>query len=97
MGRTSRMSHVSRKMWEPVDFRCGLFGAETMGGLDQSHQQGRANRSHTRNLPQLGGDGMLATFYQQFPPHLLPQPLQEIQVLVEMFGSPADSGMLDLF
>src|SRR5215469_1619140 len=68
-----------------------------MRSLDQSDEQGGANRSHRGNLPQLGGDGMLATFYQQFPSHLLPQPLQEIQVLVEMFGSPADSGILDLF
>jgi hypothetical protein len=40
---------------------------------------------------------MLATFDQQFPPHLLPQPIQEVQVLAEIFGSPADSGMLNLF
>src|ERR1019366_5749376 len=68
------------------------LGTETMWGLNQSHRQGRSNRPQVRNLSQLRGDGMLATLRQQFPPSLLAQVLQHVQLLVELFGSTADAG-----
>jgi hypothetical protein len=38
---------------------------------------------------------MFATLCQQFAPRLLAQVLQQIQLLVELLGSAADTGFLD--
>ena len=38
---------------------------------------------------------MFATLRQQLAPRLLPQLFQDVHVLVEMFGSPAHTGMRD--
>src|ERR1700730_413044 len=49
-----------------------------------------------RNLPQLGSAGMLSTLRQQFPPSLLAQMLQHVQLLLELLGATADAGFSDL-
>src|SRR5215469_10759342 len=67
-----------------------------MGSLNKSHQQGSANRPYVGNLPEPASDLVFATFRQQFPPCLLPQSLHHVQLLVEMFSTPANSGMRDL-
>src|SRR5690242_9182841 len=71
------------------------LSTKTIGGLNQSHQKRSPNRPYVGNLLQLTGDLVLATLGQQFAPHLLAQLLQDVQMFVEMFGSPAHSGVLD--
>src|SRR6266581_7118475 len=72
------------------------LAAETMRSLDQGHRQRRANRPQIRNLSQLRGDGMLSTFGQQFPPRLLTQVLQHVQLLIESLRSSPYAGFPNL-
>src|ERR1017187_10156178 len=72
------------------------LAAEPVRGLNQSHRQRRAYRPQVRNLSQLGGDCMLPIYRYQFPPRLLTQVLQHVQLLVELLGSPAAAGFPNL-
>src|SRR5712692_11296925 len=69
------------------------LGAKPMWGLDQRHRQSGANRPQRGNLPQFGGDRMLATLRQQFSPGLLAQVLQHVQLLIKLLGSAASAGL----
>src|SRR5215813_9622393 len=63
--------------------------------LPNNYSGARANRSQGGNLSELGGDGMFATFRQQFAPCLLAHVLQQVQPLVELLGSAASSRFRD--
>jgi hypothetical protein len=49
-----------------------------------------------RDLSQLRGGRVLAILCQQFPSNLLAQPLQHVQMLVQLLGAAANPGVLDL-
>jgi hypothetical protein len=64
-----------------------------MRGLDQRYRQSGTNRAQRGNLSQLGGDAMFATLRQKFASRLLAQVLQHVQLLIELLGTAASSGM----
>src|SRR6266576_903022 len=72
------------------------LAAKTMGRLNQGHRQNGTDWAQGGNLSELGGDGMFATFRQQFASCLLAQVLQHVQLLIELLG-PAPSAGFRIF
>lgn len=72
------------------------LGTEPMWGLQQRHQQGSTDRTDGRNLAQQFDGMVFVALPQQIAPRLLPHRLQQIQLLVEAFGSQTNSGFLNL-